>query len=125
MKNFKTFALSKRISHFFLKGFRENLRSLLVACSKLGLILGPHGKHSAAVECHFFAVWPLEQLSASMLLLLVDCIFMNSANWSLAGTSGALGVWSFLSAVAAPKLLALHWSKTACGCTHKQEMQNA
>ena len=70
--------------------------------------------------------------AASMLLLLADCIFINSANWSLAGTSGALGVWSFLSAVAAPKLLALHWSKTAfawdadaCGCTHKCRIRDA
>ena len=30
--------------------------------------------------------------SASRLLLLVDCIFINSANGSLAGKAGALGV---------------------------------
>ena len=49
----------------------------------------------------------------SMLLLLADCIFMKSANSSLAGIAGAADIWSFLSAAVAPKVLARHWSKTA------------
>lgn len=48
-----------------------------------------------------------------MLLLLADCIFINAANSSLAGTAGADGIWSFLSAAVAPKVLARHWSKSA------------
>ena len=62
----------------------------------------------------------------SMLLLLTDCIFINAANSSLAGTAGADGICSFLSAAVAPKVLARHWSKSAltwdagtCGCAEK------
>lgn len=52
------------------------------------------------------ACWLIGDASAT--LPVEACIFINSANWSLPGASGALGVSSFFVAAAAPKLLARH-----------------